>query len=139
MAPILILWLALAAAPADTADLPWQDLAFSIERDRSTSSDTVTLCRVRVVNRGARTWPGRVVRFEAAAIEAGVVMARERGRFGLSLPPHESLETLIAFEGLYDRFEVRPLVQGSGGGGGSKGRGAGRGKGAKTKRKSGAR
>jgi hypothetical protein len=141
MAPILILSLALAAAPADTADLPWQDLALSIEKDRSTSSDTATLCRVRVVNRGAHTWPGRQVRFEAAAIEAGVVMAREKGRFGLSLKPHDTLETVIAFDGLYDRFEVRPLVKGLDGGG-SKSRGGGRGKsgkGAKKKRKSGGR
>src|SRR6202162_4152571 len=106
--------LALLASPASSTDLPWQDLALSIEKDRSTSSDTVTLCRVRVVNRGSHTWPGRRVRFEAAAVEAGVVMARERGRFGLSLSPHDALETLIAFNGSYDRFEVRPLFKGAG-------------------------
>lgn len=94
---------------ASSADLPWQDLVLSIEKDHSTSSDTVTLCRVRVVNHGAHTWPGRNVSFEAMALEAGVVMARERGRFGLSISPHGTLETLIAFHGLYDRFEVRLL------------------------------
>ena len=103
--------LALLVSPASSTDLPWQDLALSIEKDRSTSSDTVTLCRVRVVNRGSHTWPGRRVRFEAVAIEGGVVLARERGRFGLSLSPHDALETLIAFNGLYDRFEVRPLFK----------------------------
>lgn len=138
MAPILFLSLALAAAAPDTADLPWQDLALSIEKDRSVSSDTVTLCRVRVVNRGGHTWPGRHVRFEAVAIEGGVVMARERGRFGLSLPPRDTLETVIAFVGLYDRFEVRPLFQ-DGTSSGSKSRGSGRGKNAKKKRKSGGR
>ena len=103
--------LTLLVPQAPSADLPWQDLALSIEKDRSTSSDTVTLCRVRVVNRGSHTWPGCRVRFEAVAIEAGVVLARERGQFGLSLSPHDALETLIAFNGIYDRFEVRPLFK----------------------------
>ena len=106
--------LALLVPQAPSADLPWQDLALSIEKDRSTSSDTITLCRVRVVNRGSHTWPGRHVRFEAVAIEGGVVLARERGRFGLSLSPHDALETMIAFNGLYDRFEVRPLIKDAG-------------------------
>lgn len=96
---------------ASAADLPWQDLSLSIEKDFSTSSDTVTICRVRVVNRGSHAWPGRAVRFEALALDAGAVMARERGRFGLSISPHGTLETLIAFHGLYDRFEVRPLFK----------------------------
>ena len=135
MAPIFFLSLALAAASPDGSDLPWQDLALSIEKDRSVSSDTVTLCRVRVVNRGGHTWPGRLVRFEAAALEAGVVMARERGRFGLTLSPHGMLETVIAFDGLYDRIDVRPLFKGLDGAG-SKYRRPGRGKSAK-KRKSG--
>jgi hypothetical protein len=96
---------------ASSADLPWRDLTLSIEKDLSTSSDTVTVCRVRVVNGGGHVWPGRVVRFEALALDAGAVMARERGRFGLSISPHGTLETLIAFHGLYDRFEVRPLFK----------------------------
>ena len=112
MYPIFF-FLALLVSPASYTDLPWQDLALSIEKDRSTSSDSVTLCRVRVVNRGPHTWPGRRLRFEAVAVEAGVVMARERGRFGLSLSPHDTLETLVAFHGLYDRFEVRPLFKDS--------------------------
>ena len=106
--------LALLVPQAPSAELPWQDLALSIERDSSTSSDTVTLCRVRVVNRGPHVWPGRNVRFEAVAVKGGVVLARERGRFGLSLAPHDTLETLIAFHGLYDRFEVRPLFKDAG-------------------------
>jgi len=99
---------------ASSADLPWQDLTLTIEKDHSTSSDAVTVCRVRVVNRGGHVWPGRAVRFEAMALDAGVIMARERGRFGLSISPHGTLETLIAFHGLYDRFEVRPLFKGAG-------------------------
>jgi hypothetical protein len=75
------------------------------------------------------------VRFEAAALEAGVVMARERGRFGSVLPPYGELETVIAFNGLYDRVEVRPLFKNVDGA--SKSRRAGRGKSAKKKRKSG--
>ncbi len=135
MAPILFLALALAAASPDSSNLPWQDLVLSIEKDRSVSSDTATLCRVRVVNRGGHTWQGRLVRFEAAAVEAGVVVARERGRFGLTLSPHDTLETVIAFQGLFDRFEVRPLFKG-GEGGGSKGRRSGRSTGAKKRKKS---
>jgi hypothetical protein len=99
---------------ASSADLPWQDLALSIEKDFSASSDTVTICRVRVVNHGGHTWPGRAVRFEALALDSGIVMARERGRFGLSISPHGTLETLIAFHGLYDRFEVRPVFKDAG-------------------------
>ncbi len=108
MKSLLPLVLALWAAPQE---LPWQDLVFSIEQDFSTSSDAVTLCRVRVVNRGDRSWPGRRIRFEALAVEGGIVMAREQGRFGLWLAPHDELETVIAFHGRYRRFEVRPLFK----------------------------
>jgi hypothetical protein len=106
MRSILLLVFALSGS---AEELPWQDLLFSIEKDFSTSSDTVTLCRVRVANRGAHTWPGSRLKFEAMALEGGVVMARERGRFGLSLAPHGTLETVIGFRGLYHRFEVRPV------------------------------
>jgi len=96
-------------ATALSAGLPWSELSLSIERDRYTSSDQMTLCRVRVVNHGWRTWPGRSLRFEARALQGGAVVARERGRFGLSLPPGGSLETLIGFLGRYERFEVEPV------------------------------
>jgi hypothetical protein len=104
--------LALWAAPQE---LPWQDLTFSIEQDFSTSSDAVTLCRVRVVNRGGRSWPGKRIRFEALAVDGGIVMAREQGSFGLSLGPHDALETVIGFHGRYRRFEIRPLFKEDGG------------------------
>jgi hypothetical protein len=136
MNPISLLSLALLVSSASAADLPWQDLALTIEKDHATSSDTATICRVRVVNRGGHTWPGRSVRFEALALDGGVVMARERGRFGLSISPHDSLETLIAFNGLYHRFEVRPLFRDSDGSK-SKSRGGKSAKGSKKKRKTG--
>jgi len=101
-------WL-LALSLSLTEGLPWRDLSLSIEKDRSTSSDHVTLCRVRVINHGSRTWPGRSLRFEARALDGGVVVATERGRFGLSLPPRGTLETIVGFVGRYDRFEVSPL------------------------------
>ena len=65
----------------------------------------VTLCRVRATNQGPRSWAGRSIAFEARAFSATAV-ARERGRFGLVLEPYGTLETLIGFEGRFDRFEV---------------------------------
>jgi hypothetical protein len=103
-----ILFLFLILAPKD-APVPWGELSLSIERDHGTSGDHSTLCRVRVVNHGPRSWPGRAITFEARALDAGVVVARERGRFGLTLAPYGTLETLIAFTGRYDRFEVSAL------------------------------
>jgi hypothetical protein len=108
MTPILLFWLSLSASALEP---PWQDLSFTIARDFGTSSDTVTLCRVRVVNHGSHTWPGRRIRFEAVALEGEAVMERASGRFGLSLGPGETLETLIGFSGRYERFGVRPLVK----------------------------
>lgn len=87
---------------------PSGELAFTIERDGGSSSDQLTLCRVRVVNFGARSWSGRAIAFEARAIRDGAVAATERGRFGLTLPPYGSLETLIGFTGRFERFEVAP-------------------------------
>jgi hypothetical protein len=116
----------LLASPDST--IPWGELSLSIERDHSTSSDHLTICRVRVVNHGSRTWPGNAIRFEARAIDQGTVVAREAGRFGLSLVPYGTLETLIGFVGRYDRFEVVPA------GGGSKARRS-RGDGARRRRK----
>ena len=103
-----ILFLYLSLVTADVS-IPWGELSLSIEKDRGTSSDHATLCRVRVVNHGGRSWPGRAIAFEARAFDAGMVVARERGRFGLTLAPYGTLETLIAFTGRYDRFEVSAL------------------------------
>jgi hypothetical protein len=87
---------------------PWSEMTLSIEREHGYSSDQVTVCRVRVVNHGSRTWPGRALHFEARALDGGVVVERARGRFGLSLPPGGTLETLISFSIPVMRFEVSP-------------------------------
>lgn len=110
MTRILFLWLVLAGAASEP---PWPDLSLTIFRDPEISSDTATLCRVRVVNNGSRRWPGRRIRFEAVALEGDTVMERARGRFGLSLGPHETLDTMIGFSGQYRRFAVRPLPKAS--------------------------
>lgn len=105
MNTLFVLLLSLVSPPSG---VPWGELSLSIERDHSTSSDHATLCRVRVVNHGSRSWPGRSIAFEARALQGGTVVASERGRFGLTLVPYGSLETLIGFNGRYDRFEVVP-------------------------------
>jgi hypothetical protein len=89
------------------------ELAFTIERDHGSSSDHVTLCRVKVVNYGSRSWSGRAIAFEARAIRDGAVAATERGKFGLTLLPYSSLETMIGFTGRFDRFEVSPVGRSS--------------------------
>jgi hypothetical protein len=100
---LLCIWLAAAGSPAP---IPWNDLALSIEEDHSVSSDRATLCRVRVVNHGRGTWQGHDVAFEARAVRGGRVAALQRGRFGLTIGPHETLETVVGFLGRFDRFEV---------------------------------
>ena len=101
----------LLVVPADPADDPWIEVHLTIARDPYTSSDRVTLCRVRAVNHGSRSWQGRRLAFEARARSNGVTV-RERGRFGLELPPYGSLETLITLPGRHDRVEVSPIAAG---------------------------
>ncbi len=102
--------LALGSAAPDVGG-PGAEVGLSISRDSQTSSDRVTLCRVRATNHGPRSWAGRSIAFEARAFSA-VAVARERGRFGLVLEPYGTLETLIGFEGRFDRFEVVPISGG---------------------------
>ena len=109
MIPILLLSLRLASVSQPS----WEELSLSISREFGISSDTVTLCRVRVVNHGSRTWPGRQIHFVADALEGGRVVESARGRFGLSLAPHETLETVIGFSGSYRQFQVRPAEKGT--------------------------
>ena len=71
----------------------------------------MTLCRVRATNQGSRRWPGRALAFEARARGGGVTV-RERGRFGLELPPYGYLETLISLPGRHDFVEVAPIAPG---------------------------
>lgn len=108
---IFVLFLALGAPESA---VPWGQVTLSIERDWQTSSDHVTLCRVRATNHGPRSWDGRSIAFEARALSGAAVVARERGRFGLVLAPYGTLETLIGFTGRFDRFEVVP-ARGAGG------------------------
>jgi len=112
MFPVLALTLQLLAG--DLWEDPWIEVRLSITRDPYTSSDEVTLCRVRAVNHGGRRWPGRALAFEARARGGGVTV-RERGRFGLELAPYGSLETLIALPGRHDRVEVSPIAAGDDG------------------------
>jgi hypothetical protein len=111
LTPILFSALLLTAgdAPSPEDAPPVGEVRLSIARDPYVSSDQVTLCRVRAVNDGSRSWPGRSLRFEARAIDASPVV-RQRGRFGLELLPHGTLETVIALPGRHDRFEVELLT-----------------------------
>jgi hypothetical protein len=108
MFPILalsVLGLIAGSPPAGA----WEEVRLTVFRDPYTSSDQVTLCRVRADNLGGRRWSGRALAFEVRALgaESG---ARARGRFGLTLEPYGSLETLVALPGRHDRFEVVPLA-----------------------------
>ena len=105
MVPILAFTLLLMAEPSPD---PWVEVRLTIIRDPYTSSDQVTLCRVRAQNLGARRWQGKSLAFEARSVE-GDFSVRQRGRFGLELEPYGSLETLIALPGRHDRIEVVPL------------------------------
>ena len=101
---LLCAWLAAASAPAPHPG----EIRLTIARDPYTSSDHVTLCRVRATNDGPRSWAGKRLRFEARAIDVSPPVC-ERGRFGMELLPHGFLETLIALPGRHDRFEVELL------------------------------
>ena len=111
MLPILLLPLLLSALGPSASEDPWIEVRLTITRDPYTSSDQVTLCRVRAVNHGSRRWPGRSLAFEARARGGGVTV-RERGRFGLELAPYGSLETLISLPGRHDFVEVTPIAAG---------------------------
>jgi len=117
----MLLALALLFAEA-LPDLPVLDLSLTIEEDRGFSADHSTLCLVRVVNRGRSTLAGGDIAFEALAFRDGRVAARQRRRFGLTLGPHETLETKVAFLGKFDRFTVQlaDARQGRKGGSGRK-------------------
>ena len=108
---LLVLMLTLVV-PAPDVTVPSGEVALSIERDWQSSSDRVTLCRVRATNHSPRSWAGRSIGFEARALSGAAIVARERGRFGLVLEPYGSLETLIGFEGRFERFEVVPMPGG---------------------------
>jgi hypothetical protein len=102
MNPILLSVLLLLG---EAAAAPPAEIRLTISRDPYSSSDQVTICRVRADNLGRRTWSGRALRFEARAID-GDRTVRQRGRFGLELGPGGSLETLVILPGRHDRLEV---------------------------------
>ena len=109
MLPILLLPLLFLAGDPSSDD-PWLEVRLTITRDPYSSSDQVTLCRVRATNHGGRHWPGRDLAFEARARGGGVTV-RERGRFGLELAPYGSLETLVSLPGRHDVVEVTPIAR----------------------------
>ena len=109
MTPILALSLLFLAG--DPSPDPWAQISLTIVRDPYTSSDQVTLCRVRAVNHGPRSFQGRDLAFEARGLKGGSV-TRQRGRFGLELSPYGTLETIVAIPGRHDRLEVVPVSAG---------------------------
>ncbi|HKD20029.1 MAG TPA: hypothetical protein VKG23_19410 [Thermoanaerobaculia bacterium] len=104
MIPILALLL-LAPSGAGPSEPPPEEIRLTVLRDPYTSSDQVTLCRVRADNLGGRRWSGRSIAFEVRVPGASPPV-RARGRFGLTLEPYGSLETIVALSGRHDRFEV---------------------------------
>ena len=87
----------------------------AIYPDLTVSSDTATICRVVAVNHTGHTLQGSRIGFEARAIERGVVVANERGRFGGSVPDGASVETLIGFLGVFRDFSVSSAEAGRSG------------------------
>jgi hypothetical protein len=81
------------------------EIRLTVYRDPYVSSDQVTVCRVRADNLGGRRWAGRDLAFEVRVPGASPAV-KARGRFGLTLEPYGSLETIVALPGRRDRFEV---------------------------------
>ena len=104
MIPILALLL-MVLPEASPSDPPPEEIRLTVLRDPYTSSDQVTLCRVRADNLGSRRWSGRAIAFEVR-VPGTSPPVRARGRFGLTLEPYGSLETIVALSGRHDRFEV---------------------------------
>jgi hypothetical protein len=100
--------LALLAVSVRAGGQEIEGVTFTIRPDTAVSSDTATLCRVTATNHTGRTLDARKIRFEALAREHGHVAARERGRFGGPLESGATVETVIAFTGVFYEFEVGP-------------------------------
>ena len=107
MTPILTLVLSLLLA-ASPSDAPPEEVRLTVFRDPYTSSDQVTMCRIRADNLGGRRWSGRAIAFEVR-VPGTLPAVRARGRFGLTLEPYGTLETIVALPGRHDRFEVVAL------------------------------
>jgi hypothetical protein len=104
MIPVLALLLTVVPQGSPSDPLP-EEIRLTVLRDPYTSSEQVTLCRVRADNLGGRRWPGRAIAFEVR-VPGTTPRVRARGRFGLTLEPYGSLETIVALSGRHDRFEV---------------------------------
>jgi hypothetical protein len=100
--------LALLGAAAQTGGQEIEGVTFTIRPDTTVSCDTATLCRVTATNHTGRTLDAGKIHFEALAREHGRVAARERGRFGGPLQSGATVETVIAFTGVFYDFEVGP-------------------------------
>ena len=100
--------LVLAATAGQSGAEGIPGVSFTIRPDTAVSSDTATLCRVTATNHTGRTLDARKISFEARAREHGRIAARERGRFGGPLEDGASVETVIAFTGVFSDFEVGP-------------------------------
>ena len=81
------------------------EIHLTVYRDPYVSSEQVTVCRIRADNLGGRRWAGRDLAFEVRVPGASPAV-KARGRFGLTLEPYGSLETVITLPGRRDRFEV---------------------------------
>lgn len=101
------------------------DVTLSIGPDFSVSSDTVSLCRVLARNDSGHSLDGRTIAFEAQAWENGVLVMREKGRFGGKIAAGEVVETRIGFNGVFRQFTVTPVAAkaASRGGSGRSGKG----------------
>ncbi|MGH9441827.1 MAG: hypothetical protein ACRD16_06090 [Thermoanaerobaculia bacterium] len=100
------------------------DLTFQITPEIGSSFDTATICRVSVTNYSGDPLDGRRVGFEASALENGVVVERERGRFRGMIGNGETAETLIGFNGVFRSFEIAAAPVSSRSRSGGAGRGA---------------
>ena len=128
-APVLVA-VFLIASGSSCAD----DVVLSIGPDFSVSSDTVTLCRVFARNNSGHALDGRAIAFEAQAWENGVLVMRERGRFGGKIDAGAIAESRIGFTGVFREFTIVPDEAKAGQRGGKSGRSAKGG--AKTSKKS---
>ena len=103
---LTVLVVFLAGIPGSSSAVDPRDVVFTISPAFGVSSDTATICRVTVTNYSGHSLDGRLVGFEASALENGTAVVRERGRFGGVIANGETAETLIGFNGVFRGFSV---------------------------------
>ena len=106
MKSLAILFTVLLGAGAPVHAAGEYDLVFQIAPESGMSSDSVTICRVTVANYSGDPLDGRQIGFEASALDNGVVVERERGRFQGVVRNGEKAETLIGFNGAFQSFAI---------------------------------